>query len=148
MSTSAFPDMARYFKSIVDELTSEANQAGLLKNPTAVGTGREEIYRRLLERHLPSTCEVFRGGYVFNVKGERSKQIDLIATAGPTPRFEILPNLQAIAPWEGTICVAEVKTKLDKKELLKALDNFASLPKVDDPGGALAPFIKVPPDFW
>ena len=148
MSTSAFPAMARYFKSIVDELISEAQQAGFLQNPTAVGTGREEIYRRLLERHLPSTCEVFRGGYVFNAQGKGSKQIDVIVTAGPTPRFEILPKLQAIAPLEGTIAVAEVKSKLDKKQLLLALDNLASLPKINAPEDALAQYIKVGPDFW
>ena len=149
MSTDAFAKMAEYFQSLVQELTSEARQAGLLQNPTAVGTGREEIFRRLLERHLPDNCEVFRGGYVFNVEGETSKQIDVIVTSGPTPRFEILPNLQAIAPLEGTICVGEVKTKLDKARLYEALENFASLPLITDPDKALSPNIQnVGEEFW
>ncbi len=149
MSTDAFHKMTEYFQSLVQEITGEARQAGLLKNSTAVGTGREEVFRRLLERHLPDSCEVFRGGYVFNVKGEASKQIDVIATSGVTPRFEILPNLQAIAPLEGTICVGEVKTRLDKESLTKALDNFASLPQLADPGKALNPSIgNVQGHFW
>lgn len=149
MSTGAFPKMAEYFNGLVQELTSEARQAGFLQNPTAVGTGREEIFRRLLERHLPDNCEVFRGGYVFNVEGDTSKQIDVIATSGATPRFEILPNLQAIAPLEGTICVAEVKTRLDKRSLTKALDNFASLPRTTDPRNALTPNItNIGENFW
>jgi hypothetical protein len=149
MSTDAFAKMAEYFESLVQEMKSEARQAGLLQNTTAVGTGREEIFRRLLERHLPDNCEVFRGGYVFNVEGETSRQIDVIATSGPTPRFEILPNLQAIAPLEGTIGVAEVKTKLDKAELHKALENFASLPQITDPAKALNPNIgNVGAEFW
>ena len=149
MSTDAFAKMAEYFDSLVQEMKSEARQAGLLQNPTAVGTGREEIFRRLLERHLPDNCEVFRGGYVFNVEGETSRQIDVIATSGPTPRFEILPNLQAIAPLEGTICVGEVKTKLDRAELHKALENFASLPQITDPAKALNPNIgNVGEEFW
>ena len=149
MSTDAFAKMAEYFQSLVQELTSEARQAGLLQNPTAVGTGREEIFRRLLERHLPDNCEVFRGGYVFNVEGEASKQIDVIVTSGPTPRFEILPNLQAIAPLEGTICVGEVKTKLDKARLYEALENFASLPLITDSNKALSPNIQnVGEEFW
>ena len=149
MSTDAFAKMAEYFESLVQEITSEARQAGLLQNPTAIGTGREEIFRRLLERHLPDNCEVFRGGYVFNVKGETSKQIDVIATSGPTPRFEILPNLQAIAPLEGTICVGEVKTKLDKARFYEALENFASLPLITDPHKALNTSIKnMEKEFW
>ena len=149
MSTRAFRKMAEYFQSLVQEITSEARQAGLLQNPTAVGTGREEIFRRLLERHLPDNCEVFRGGYVFNVSGETSKQIDVIATSGATPRFEILPNLQAIAPLEGTICVVEVKTRLDKNSLTKALENFASLPRIADPGKALSPsIVNNEKHFW
>ena len=149
MSTDAFTKMVEYFDGLVQEMMSEASQAGLLQNPTAVGTGREEIFRPLLERHLPDNCEVFRGGYVFNVEGESSRQIDVIATSGPTPRFEILPNLQAIAPLEGTICVGEVKTRLDKRELINALENFASLPQIANPAKALNPNIgNVGAEFW
>ena len=148
MSTDAFAKMAEYFESLVQEMKSEARQAGLLQNTTAVGTGRGN-FPSPLERHLPDNCEVFRGGYVFNVEGETSRQIDVIATSGPTPRFEILPNLQAIAPLEGTIGVAEVKTKLDKAELHKALENFASLPQITDPAKALNPNIGiVGAEFW
>ena len=90
MSTDAFAKMAEYFESLVQEMKSEARQAGLLQNPTAVGTGREEIFRRLLERHLPDNCEVFRGGYVFNVEGETSRQIDVV---------EPLGNSHCLASW-------------------------------------------------
>ena len=86
---------------------------------------------------------------MFNVEGETSKQIDIIATSGATPRFEILPNLQAISPLEGTICVVEVKSKLDKENLTKALENFASLPRIADPGKALNPSIgNIQEHFW
>ena len=149
MSSDAFPKMVEYFKSLVQEITSEARQAGLLQNPTAVGTGREEIFRRLLERHLPDNCEVFRGGYVFNVEGDTSKQIDVIVTSGATPRFEILPNVQSIAPLEGTICVGEVKTRLDKNRLDEALNNFASLPQIADTSQALNPMLNPKEEkFW
>ena len=40
MSTDAFAKMAEYFESLVQEMKSEARQAGLLQNTTAVGTGR------------------------------------------------------------------------------------------------------------
>ena len=77
MSTNAFSKMAEYFNSLVQEITSEARQAGMLQNPTAVGTGREEIFRRLLERHLPDTCEVFREAMSSIFKAKRRNRLTL-----------------------------------------------------------------------
>ena len=144
MSTDAFAKMAEYFESLVQEMKSEARQAGLLQNTTAVGTGREEIFRRLLERHLPDNCEVFRGGYVFNVEGETSRQIDVIATSGPTPRFEILPNLQAIAPVIVYLTQRDGRFTIDTCEYRLAL--LPSCAAVDYWRGH--PSYLVCPDMW
>ena len=119
MSENAFSDLAKYYGALAEQLASEAKQADLLRNPTAVGTDREEVYRRFLERHVPRLCEVFRGGYVFNLEGVRSRQVDVIVTAGTTPRFEMGSGNQAIAPLEGTVAVAEVKSNLNKKHCTK-----------------------------
>ena len=150
MSENAFSDLARYYGALAEQLASEAKQADLLRNPTAVGTDREEVYRRFLERHVPRLCEVFRGGYVFNSEGIRSRQIDVIVTFGMTPRFEMGSGNQAIAPLEGTVAVAEVKSNLNKTTLYEALDNFSELPVSAEPGRALNPSVKPPPleRFW
>ena len=141
MSENVFLDLANYYGAVAEQLASEAKQAGLLKNPTAVGTDREEVYQRFLERHVPRSCEVFRGGYVFNLEGAKSRQVDVIVTARTTPRFEMGSGNQAIALLEGTVAVAEVKSNLNKQTLYEALDNFSELPVSADLARVLNPSI-------
>ena len=132
MKENVFADIGKYFEAIVEQLRSEARQAQILENSSVVGGDREEAYRRFLARHLPIGCDVFRGGYVFNVDGNASRQMDVILTSGATPRFKMNSGSQAIAPIEGTIGVAEIKSKLDKQELEKTLTSFAELPLVSE----------------
>ena len=56
---------------------------------------------------------------------------------------------QSIAPLEGTIAVAEVKSNLDRERLYQALENIASIPRLSQPESAIAPYIKRPAkEFW
>lgn len=148
MSTDVFSDLKNYYIQVAQNLTAEAKQAALLANPTGVGTEREEVYREFLERHLPKTCDVFLGGYVFDVKGNTSKQIDVIVTSGNTPIFQLSDRTRRIAPLEGTIAVAEIKSKLDKANLCSALENFAAIPRMPDSEGIVSPQIRVPQQRW
>ena len=121
-----------HFKLIAAELDFLARQAGLLTNSSGVGTEREMVYRRFLKRHVPKMCDVFLGGYVFDTKGNRSRQVDIIVTGGNTPRFRMSSGNRYIAPLEGTIAVAEVKSRLDKGSLLDAMKNCLALPAMPD----------------
>ncbi|MDE0128695.1 MAG: hypothetical protein OXQ86_03920 [Gammaproteobacteria bacterium] len=145
VSKPVYEDMARYFAAVSEQLNGEARQAALLENSSVVGGDREEVYRRFLERHLPRACEVFRGGYVFNLEGHRSRQTDIIVTAGITPRFEMGSGRLAIAPIEGTACVVEVKSCLTTTELENSLDALQELPLIGD-SVAVNPRIRVPPE--
>ena len=71
MSTDVFSDLKSYYIQVAQNLIAEAKQAALLVNPTGVGTEREEAYRDFLDRHLPKTCDVFLGGYVFDRERKR-----------------------------------------------------------------------------
>ena len=137
-----------HFASVARELSSQAEQAGLLTNPTGVGTEREEAYRSFLGRHVPKICDVFLGGYVFDTEGNRSKQTDVIVTGGNTPRFRLPNGNRFIAPLEGTIAVAEVKSRLDKNTLQEALNNSLSIPEMPDPEDILPPFLGVDREAW
>lgn len=148
MSTDIFSDLKSYYIQVAQNLIAEAKQAALLVNPTGVGTEREEVYREFLERHLPKTCDVFLGGYVFDVKGNASKQIDVIVTSINTPAFQLPNQSRSIAPLEGTIAVAEIKSKLDKANLCSALENFAAIPRMPDSKGIVSPQIRVPQQRW
>ena len=147
MKEDAFADIARYFQAVVEQLHSEARQARILENSSVVGGDREETYRRFLARHLPIGSDVFRGGYVFNLDGVSSRQMDLILTSGVTPRFNMSSGSQAIAPIEGVIGVAEIKSRLDRQELEKTLSSFADLPLVSEGSRLPNPLLKLP-DHW
>ena len=148
MKPNVFAALAAHFSSVADELRSQANQAGLLENSSAVGTEREDMYRAFLERHLPKMCEVFLGGYIFDMKGQASLQIDVIVTNGNTPRFQMPTGSRYIAPLEGTIGVAEVKSRLDKNSLQDALRKCASIPLMPDSEGLLAPDLRMRTGLW
>lgn len=146
MTRDIFDHLKQHYESIARELHSQAHQARLLTNPTGVGSEREEVYRAFLERHLPKMCDVFRGGFIFDLSGNSSDQIDVIVTSGNTPRFRMSGGNRYIAPLEGTIAVAEIKSRLDKSTLLDALSNCASIPSMPDPEGIVPPYLRV--DSW
>ena len=148
MKRDIFRHLKEHYISVARELSSQARQAGLLTNPTGVGTEREEVYRAFLERHLPKMCDVFLGGYVFDTKGISSAQIDVIITSGSTPRFRMSSGNRYIAPLEGTIGVVEVKSQLNKTTLQEALYNSASIPSMPDSKGIIAPYLKLNEEKW
>lgn len=148
MTPDVFDHLKEHYVAIAAELSSRASQARLLNNPTAVGTEREEVYRGFLERHLPKTCDVFLGGFVFDLKGTISKQIDVIVTGGITPRFRMASGDRYIAPLEGAIGVAEIKSMLDRDTLHEALFGCASIPSMPDHSGILPPFLRVSDALW
>ena len=148
MANDVFGKLAEHYASVAQELSSQAQQAGVLANATATGTEREDVYRKFLERHLPRTCDVFLGGYVFDMLGRSSSQIDVIVTGGNVPRFEMSSGNRYIAPLEGTIGVAEIKSQLTKQSLYEALEGCASIPPMPDPEGIGAPYLHLSEASW
>ena len=148
MAPDVFNDLKEHYIALAKELSSRAREAALLTNPTGVGTEREEVYRTFLERYLPKMCDVFLGGYVFNLKGSVSSQIDIIVTGGNTPRFRLSGSDRFIAPLEGTVAAVEVKSKLDKANLFDALEGFASIPCMPDPSGVISPLVRIGQERW
>ena len=149
MNPTVFDDLASYFVGLADELSATANQGSLAGNSSDIGTVREDAYREFLRRHVPGTTRVFRGGYVFNLNGERSRQLDVIISAATAPRIQLPKSQIEIAPYEGTIAVAEVKSRLDKKALFDALEGCKSLPQLVAPQSVRAPYLKlVTEEHW
>ena len=145
---NVFDRLRAHYEAISEELASAARQASILNHPTGIGTEREEVYRGFLERHVPKTCDVFLGGYVFSLEGNQSKQIDVIVTGGNAPRFRLSAGNHYIAPVEGTIAVAEIKSRLDKESLQDALEKCASIPPMPDSEKIVSPNLKVSEDKW
>ena len=149
MTSDVFKDLKSHYALVAEELRVKAEQASVLSNATGIGTEREEVYRAFLERYLPKMCDVFLGGYLFDLNGRSSKQLDVIVTVGNTPRFRMPEGDRHIAPLEGSIAVAEIKSRLDKGALQDALGKCESIPPMPDSEGVLPPYVQqLSKDYW
>ena len=101
---NTFTLIQEHFEWVAEELHYLARQAGILTNPSGVGTEREAVYRRFLKRHVPRMCDVFLGGYVFDQQGNRSKQTDIIVTGGKHPPLSLVRGKQIHCPIRGNDC--------------------------------------------
>ncbi len=128
---SALNRLRDYFQSIADSLSSDKAASKVFPNASDAGTTRENILLDFLSRHIPKRCEVIKGGFLFNSRGEESKQVDIIITNDIAIQFKQFEK--SFSCVEGCYCVLCVKTNLDKKALFDALDNVASIPYMTNP---------------
>jgi hypothetical protein len=128
MSNRRFSDaLLEYFTNVGRVLRAEADVASVFPNPTDVGKSREDIYAEVLKQHLPSTCNVALGGFLFDQEGNESRQIDILITNEASLQFKFFDKTFACI--DGCIGIVSVKSKLDSSELIDSLDNIASIPE-------------------
>jgi len=121
-----------YFQKVANVLKGSADAASVFPNPTDVGTGRENIYASFLAQHLPTFCNVARGGFLFNMDGIESKQMDIIVTSAFAPQYKFFDqdgSGKSFAYVDSSLGVVEVKSFLSRNELVNALEGFASIPQ-------------------
>jgi len=131
MSGPFFERLKLYFSKVGEVLKGQADVASIFPNTTDIGSSRERIYAEVLRQHLPQSCTVSFGGFLFDMEGNESKQIDLIVLNDASPQFNFHnPDGQgkAFACVDGCIAVASIKSTLDSAQLVDALNNIASLP--------------------
>lgn len=138
---NVFDRLRDYFEQLSLRLSAERGTSSIFPNRSDAGTSREDVLKQFLEEHIPSCCSVVKGGFIFNLDGAESKQIDLIVLNDLAVRFE--HHSCAFSCIEGTIAAISVKTSLDGNQLDDALLNIASIPKMPDGAGNLInPLIK------
>lgn len=122
----------KYFQGIADEISNTKNISSVFPNMTDVGDSRENIFLKFLKLHLLPRCSVARGGFIFDLKGNTSKQIDIIVANDFALKFSYFEqysdnskNIQAI---EGCLAAISIKSTLNKTELEETLNNLASIP--------------------
>ncbi len=128
-----FDRLRKYYSDIAKVLGGTASAASIFPNATDVGQSREYAYINFLKQHVPLKCDVLLGGFLFGVDGSETGQVDIIVTTDTAPRFNFLNpngNNKSFAPVDGTIGVAWIKSYLDKKELINALEGIAKIPAV------------------
>jgi hypothetical protein len=112
-----------------------ALRESLIPHAGELGTGREEVLRQFLRKHLPQRFGVSTG-FVFDSAGNVSRQVDVIIyDALFTPRFEAVGG-KNFHPCESVVCVGEVKSVLtSKRDMHNALENLRSVKVLDRSGG-------------
>lgn len=121
-----FIRLYEYYRQIGKVLQGEAETASIFPNPTDKGLTREQVYMKFLTEHLPIGCKVLQGGYLFNLGGHESKQLDLIIISDSSLQFNFFSK--SFACIEGTLAVVAIKSNLTSSELEKELINFSSIP--------------------
>jgi hypothetical protein len=103
----------------------------MVAHPGELGVGREEILRRFLRSYLSARFDISTG-FVFDSKGNVSKQLDIIiANTFACPRFETAGG-NRFHPCESVVAVGQVKSTLTSDaEFQSALANLESVKELD-----------------
>lgn len=120
-----------YFQGIASILTSQINHiTKIINHDGTKGQANEELLKNLLTRFLPKKYSV-GSGIIFDKDGNFSNQIDIVIyDAFQQP--EILgQGSQYLFPVDIVYCVIEVKTIMSKQFLKDAIDNIASVKKLN-----------------
>lgn len=147
MPKNIFNRLREYYLKVAEVLRGDAESASIFPNTTDIGISRERVYAEFLRLHAPSKCNVFLGGFLFDIDGNESKQLDVIITTDTTPRFDLHNHEgggKSFSPVEGCIGVVSSKSTLDKKELHDALSGIASIPEMQSLEGRLSFTTEIP----
>ena len=141
-----FDKLGNYYRQIGRDLREKANTAGIFPNASDRGFSRELTYQKFLREHLPSVCNIYLGGFIFNLDGDESKQIDIIVTSGNSIQYKFQSDSsggKSFSCVEGTIGVISVKTRIESRELIEAIENIHSIPDKQPLGIPVSPFFQI-----
>lgn len=138
--------LKEYYETVGRVLRGEADAGAIFPNASDKGIVRENSYVQFLSQHTPSKCNVFLGGFLFGHDGNESSQLDVIVTTDTAPRYDFHnkgSSGKSFAPVDGTLAVASIKSRLDKKELVDSLKGFASIPPTMSLDGKTSPLLTI-----
>lgn len=121
----------QYLSATIETLKNEEQAASVFANTTDIGQSKEARIRDILRFHIPKSANIDLGGFLFDVAGNESKQLDLIITDSSSLRYDFHNRDgggKAFACVDGCIGVISSKTTLNKSEICETLENIASIP--------------------
>lgn len=122
--------MIEYYKNKANSIQSLALEAAVHDNKGDIGTLREDLLFDFLEAHIPTRCNVIKGGFVFDSTGSKSRQIDLMVCNDQTFQFRKSGNDNKTKSFncvEGCYAVISVKSFLNKTAVIDSIQNLASV---------------------
>ena len=129
-NTNFFVDLIEYYDNKANTIQSLAREPSIHDNKSDIGTLREDYLFDFLETHIPTRCNVIKGGFVFDSTGSKSRQIDLMVCNDQTFQFKKSGNDNKTKSFncvEGCYAVISVKSVLDKDALIDSIQNLASV---------------------
>lgn len=126
MSKDIFTRMREYFDGCAKEMSAKSRKSSIHSHKGDAGDSREQALLKFIADHLPIRCRVAQGGFIFDVHGNESKQMDLLVTNDLAIQFN--NNGKGFTSIEGCYCAISIKTEINKDELFDALHNIASIP--------------------
>lgn len=120
-------ELGQILKLAEDQLWVDFQQSGAFKHRGNRGAGREQTVVKFLNEHLPGRFRAVTGEIV-DVGGERSGQVDILLY----DRVQTAPLLtqadgRVLIGAEAVLAVIEVKSRLTRSELRKAINGFAKI---------------------
>jgi hypothetical protein len=117
------------FRKIAKSLLAQAEVAGGSGHSGTTGRVRELIVQKFLRPHLPKELEI-RSGVIIDSTGKRSSQQDCVILDTRMPLVDIGSDAEALLIAESVLATIEVKSFLNKQELIKSLEASASTKKL------------------
>jgi len=146
MPQTFYERLEKYFSDIGKVLRGEADSASIFPNATDIGMSRERVYAEVLRLHVPSSCNVSYGGFIFDIEGRESRQMDVVISNDKALQFNFHNrdgSGKSFACIDGCIAVVSIKSTLDTAQLTEALSNIASLPDKSPLGNRLNPMARI-----
>jgi hypothetical protein len=112
------------FRKIASMIAAQAVVAGGTDHCVTTGRIREIIVHKFLRPHVPRNVDI-RAGVIIDQNGNRSRQQDCVLLDTRLPLVDVGSDLDALLIAESVIATIEVKSFLDKTELLRSLESAA-----------------------
>lgn len=145
-----FVRLKAYWNDVGASLRGGASTCAVFPNPSDMGLTREKLYEEFLRMHVPPTCTVKLGGFVFGSDGSESSQMDILVPSAVSPQYDFLNrfgNGKTFACVDGLVAAVSVKSNLDRRGLSDAIKNLSSLPAVAPIGQRYMPFAPKIEDY-
>jgi hypothetical protein len=113
-------EIRNHFRKIADLVKAKAAVAGGTGHSSTTGRLRELIIQDFLRPHLPRAFDIL-AGVVVDSAGARSTQQDCLIVDARFPLIDVGSKSEALVIAESAVATMEVKSHLDKGELLDSL---------------------------
>ncbi|MFE9049865.1 DUF6602 domain-containing protein [Streptomyces rubiginosohelvolus] len=118
--------LGNILRSVAKRMHADFEQSQAFNHNGESGTSREVLIQQFLCDYLPSHVEALHNAEVIATNGDTSPQADIVIIDRGAPPFTSLKGYR-IVPNECVYGMIEVKTKLDKKQLIDSCNKISKL---------------------